>query len=188
MKKIFKILVVACLATLSVAPLVAQETEKPKAPLEIPQHEFGVSYGAFPCVLLMPFFDISYISINLEYHYNFNSRHSISTILNVGFRSNPNDYKNNNPWTVINPQIGYRYTYLQRNNFMMYLSLSVGGNFFYSKFFDLHDPVWHYSAGYHFSPLGFMFGKKHCLTIEIGFGYQGLLKIGYNYKFNKRKK
>ena len=39
----------------------------------------------------------------------------------------------------------------------------------------------------HFNPIGISIGNNHAFCAELGFGTQGLLKIGYMYKFNNHK-
>jgi hypothetical protein len=37
--------------------------------------------------------------------------------------------------------------------------------------------------GYHLTAFGFQCGKKGAVIAELGFGYKGVLNIGFNYKF-----
>lgn len=82
-----------------------------------------------------------------------------------------------------------RYNYISNPKFRMYFGLAAG----YITVQAKSEPVKGsgYKAekgntgqfGYHITGLGFRYGKKAAVIGELGFGYKGILNIGFNYQF-----
>jgi hypothetical protein len=218
MKKIksIKIVIVSLLMCLcNLLPIQAQQIELPLNP---PKHSINFSVGAWPLigiwaapgttlmdlpVHLMEHRDRggygdyswnSYLSPSLtfQYHYHFNSKHAIGASTTWAFRHiTENDgaaYKKGNEHYLA-PQFSYRYTYYQKNNLALYLTVNVGLTFYIQDKIlmtkNQKDNFW-IMTNIHVNPIGISIGNKHAFCAELGFGTQGTLKIGYMYKFNNR--
>jgi len=173
MKKIITILLITITAT----TVHAQETSTSEQ--NFYKHEIGVSYGILPSVLLLPALNFSAMTLNFDYTYNFNKKHAITALLTY-YQSFLKKWEN---VYYIAPQIGYKYTYLQTNNFTFFLTVAVGVQLLYIEpndgFFQGFVPMF----AYQISPLCFSIGKKHNFDLGLGLGSQGILKLGYRYKF-----
>lgn len=83
-------------------------------------------------------------------------------------------------------QFGYNVHYYTTEKVTLYSSLFVGFTTYY--YGDLY-PVEDKHSGYSFAPslhvnfLGLSVGKNNAATFELGYGTQGVLKFGYNYRF-----
>jgi hypothetical protein len=141
------------------------------------KHEVGVSIGAFPVVAITP--SLTY-SINTNYYYNFNEKHSIGCSA-AGTVFQPNA-KNTNIESWIAAQLNYRFSYFRKGSLSLYLTASCG---FQSIFTD--NDYFATLPAYLISPIGISMGSHHNTVIEIGYGTQGIIKIGYQYKFNSNK-
>jgi hypothetical protein len=82
-----------------------------------------------------------------------------------------------------------RYSYISNPKFRMYSGLAAG----YITVQAKSEPVKGsgYKAekgntgqfGYHLTGFGFRYGKKAAVVAELGFGYKGILNVGFNYRF-----
>jgi hypothetical protein len=90
---------------------------------------------------------------------------------------------------ALNMGVSARYNYISNPKFRMYFGLAAG----YITVQAKSEPVKGsgYKAekgntgqfGYHITGLGFRYGKKAAVIGELGFGYKGILNIGFNYQF-----
>ena len=82
-----------------------------------------------------------------------------------------------------------KYSYISNPKFRMYSGLAAGYNTIQANF----DPEKGSTSkatkgnkgafGYHLTAFGFRYGKKAAVLAELGFGYKGIINIGFNYKF-----
>ena len=74
-----------------------------------------------------------------------------------------------------------KYSYISNPKFRMYSGLAAGYNTIQANF----DPEKGNKGafGYHLTAFGFRYGKKAAVIAELGFGYKGILNVGFNYKF-----
>jgi hypothetical protein len=151
-----------------------------------PKYEIGVSYGLFPIFYTMPVvnkFTLACPNLNYSYMYNFNAKHAIGTTISFLFSTyEPPDFEDR--IFMFSQQLQYKYTYLRKKKMSLYFSISAG-----FLLVDSYDNIksffwgrW-YFLSYQVDFLGISFGKKHNGIVELGWGNQGCLKIGYSYKF-----
>jgi hypothetical protein len=175
----------------------------------IPKHELSVSYGAFTQPVLIPifynlFYPVVLGGVNVEYFYDFNKTHSIgialstsSDILNRNrFASfelfTTEDYIKKHPyilkrWGLYNSvQFGYRISFPKKGKCTFYSSVFAGlciATVFHPAKEDVKQTSASPLPSFHFTVLGISTGTKNIANIEFGLGTQGILKIGYSYKF-----
>lgn len=81
-----------------------------------------------------------------------------------------------------------KYSYISNPKFRMYSGLAGGYNIIQANF----DPEKGSTSkatkgnkgafGYHLTAFGFRYGKKAAVVAELGFGYKGIINIGFNYQ------
>jgi len=81
-----------------------------------------------------------------------------------------------------------KYSYISNPKFRMYSGLAGGYNTIQANF----DPEKGSTSkatkgnkgafGYHLTAFGFRYGKKAAVVAELGFGYKGIINIGFNYQ------
>ena len=81
-----------------------------------------------------------------------------------------------------------KYSYISNPKFRMYSGLAAGYNTIQANF----DPEKGSTSkatkgnkgafGYHLTAFGFRYGKKAAVVAELGFGYKGIINIGFNYQ------
>jgi hypothetical protein len=175
MKKIFLSIIVLLLT----ANIFAQEITSSPPKVEMLKHEVGLSIGMIPEILVWPVFTYS---LNFEYMYNINNKHSIGCVLSgttyflgesgflpVGYLQKKSEFF----WWVA-PQIKYKMIYHTSIYCSLYFSLSGGVQ------------IPNLAFAYQFNPIGITIGSKHAANIELGYGTQGIVKIGYRYQFNSK--
>jgi hypothetical protein len=188
--------------------MFAQEITAPAPAQEYYKHEIGVSYGAFAQPMLIPFpFNFKYPtilgSLNFDYYYHFNKKHSIGVALSL-----TSDYFNTHKylshafgdeekypylkerWSIYSAlQLGYKMNYATVRNISFYFSIFAGLNISYNFYPSSMEDVPYFNCwihpAIHLTMLGMTIGKTNCTTIELGLGTQGILQIGYIYKFNQ---
>jgi hypothetical protein len=174
------VLLILLFLTVSVSAQESNQEATTAATPDLYKHEIGGSYGLFPPIGLTPIFDVysfSLINLNLKYYYNFNRNNAIGGTLTTLIA--PNKKVNSNVGVMLSPQILYKITYLREKIVAIYSSISIG----------VQIAVGYYVfIAYQVDILGISIGKKHNLIIELGYGTQGIFKLGYNYKFNKKIK
>jgi hypothetical protein len=161
----------------------------------LPKHEIGVSYGFMPLVyLIAPVifnkFTLTRINFNYSYMYNFNTKHSIGTTISFLFSTYvpPDDHMKT---MSISQQFQYKYTYKRKKNISMYFAIGAG---FIIEDTEVDKVEYNILSGflsgrmywlsYQVDFFGISFGKeRHNGFVELGWGNQGSLKIGYKYKF-----
>lgn len=81
-----------------------------------------------------------------------------------------------------------KYSYISNPKFRMYSGLAAGYNTIQANF----DPAKGSTSkatkgnkgafGYHLTAFGFRYGKKAAVVAELGFGYKGIINIGFSYQ------
>ncbi|MDR3047405.1 MAG: hypothetical protein LBU51_07320 [Bacteroidales bacterium] len=168
MKKIFLSIIVLLLT----ANIFAQEINSSPPKAEMLKHEVGGSIGAFPIIIIYPTISSSF---NFSYFYHFNNRHAIGGSISF------------NPFTLgekygygFSAELNYRFSFFRTELFYLYLSISAG-----FQFGLIHNSNWGFIA-FQFMPIGINIGKEHSAFAEIGYGSQGIVKMGYRYRFNSK--
>jgi hypothetical protein len=170
----------------------------------------GVSYGALAQPMMFHSFvhlknPIVLGSLNLEYYYNFNKKHSIGAAFSVTsdcfnqhkwrsitnhYVGSENTYESEKGAAFFSIQLGYRFTFFSKNNISLYSSVFSGLGIrvisFHNIYYDRIGLSEKYLLTGHLTFLGMTIGKKNCVNIELGLGAQGILQIGYKYKFNSK--
>lgn len=175
-------------------------------------HEVGFSYGCLPMSIFslyphsMDFWSDGWDEVsgsfkakpwvnclNFHYSYHFNRFHSIIVTGNWFIMQHGN---HSYTWTpllkhhhLLGLQVGYGITYFTKGIVSLYSTANVG------FIVDLGTPqvgipnhlvqglrkdIW---PEFHVCLLGVRLGKSNAANFELGFGTQGMLKMGYNYKF-----
>jgi hypothetical protein len=192
--------------------ITAQESTSPLK--DFSKHEIGISAGAFPVIGIFykyswPVdFDLlghyyyqdrgdgrylkSYLigAFSFEYKYNFNYRHALGIIVSWACRKRDvhlSEIKigTDNYFAL---QAGYRFTYKRFEKLSLYSALYAGATFYLQDKDLMNDDqksnFWVYPS-LHIALFGVSVGKKNAANFEVGFGTQGLIKVGYCYKFGK---
>ena len=175
-------------------------------------HEVGVSYGCLPISIFslyphsMDFWSDGWDEVaesfnpkpwvsclNLHYSYHFNRFHSIIVTGNwFVMQHKSNSYS----WTpllkyhhLVGLQVGYGITYFTKGVVSLYSTANVGfvvdlgtPEVFASDYrvYGLRPEIW---PEFQVCLLGIRLGKANAANFELGFGTQGMLKIGYDYRF-----
>jgi hypothetical protein len=142
-------------------------------------------------------------NFNFQYQHHFNKRHSVGMITSYLLRIYRVGSVNNREFIAQNHYLtfqgNYRYTYKRYNNCSLYSAFSLGV-VLYSidskikedmlskpalvfKNPEPNDPTTFLSPSAHLTLLGLRIGKTNASQIELGFGTQGILKVGYSYQF-----
>ena len=167
-----------------------------------PKHEIGMSCGLFsaPILIPLPYLPCVIPNFNLDYHYNFNVKHSIgvsysistdfpfplSKWINKSYIDEYPDTKNLFTSSIFNSlQIGYRINFLKAGKFTFYSSFFAGVNLVCYDIKNKEKLDLLILPSLHVTPLGFAYGQQNTLNFEVGIGTRGLLIIGYHYHFNK---
>ena len=150
-------------------------------------------------------------TLTFNYQYHFTSKHSIgftfswlgrhiqSYLKDISYGTMPG-IRNDN--ILINSTgwehdftlcANYRFTYYNKNALSLYTGIHVGvGLGFIER--KLLLPA-EYNLGFNsyaflgmqLTALGIEVGKTHAFISELGFGVQGIIKVGYRYKFNSKR-
>lgn len=136
-------------------------------------------------------------AFNLHYFYNITRKHSLgavlsTTLLNVTIPRSEKTYKGINTYITLNAT--YRFTYKSFPNIDFYLGVGLGATFGIEakEINEFVKTVWNndkWTRRFFVGPsvqltlLGMRVGKANAANIELGFGPEGILKIGYSYKF-----
>ena len=136
-------------------------------------------------------------AFNLHYFYNITCKHSVgavlsTTLLNVTIPQSIKTYRGINTYMTLSAT--YRFTYKCFPNIDFYIGVGFGATFGieakeineYVKTVWLGDDI---TRRFFVGPtaqltlLGMRVGKANAANIELGFGPEGILEIGYLYKF-----
>ena len=92
-------------------------------------------------------------------------------------------------------QGNYRYTYYRKNNISLYFGIHYGAVLCVRDKKILPKETIHHLFGYerndryylnpafHLNAFGIDIGRKNMFNMELGIGTQGIIKVGYKYKF-----
>jgi len=193
--------------------MTAQESTSPLK--DFSKHEIGISAGAFPVIgifykyepfwgpLYVPFLGFghyyclenytqSYLigTFSFEYKYNFTSRHAFGITASWACRKVEEHLEEikigTDNYFVL--QAGYRFTYKRFEKLSLYSALYAGATFYLQDKELMNDDqksnFWVYPS-LHLALFGISVGKKNAANFEVGFGTQGMIKVGYCYKFGK---
>lgn len=141
-------------------------------------------------------------SVNLQYHYYFNRHSALDIDVSWAMYKHhnmiavENRYKYGNEYLhFISAQIGYRVHYLHKEKVTLYSSVYLGGTIYYiGTLWDYYDirtgefigaarPVMTLNPALQINFIGFRVGKHNAANIELGFGTQRILNVGYSRKF-----
>ncbi|MDR3046295.1 MAG: hypothetical protein LBU51_01620 [Bacteroidales bacterium] len=183
MKKVFLSIIVLLLT----ANIFAQEITSSPPKAEMLKHEVGVSIGAISVFAHIP---IVTPAINFSYYYNFNAKHSLGCLFSIVPFYGGNAWLQDNAGCWFAPELSYRFTYYRSTVCSFYLAVSVGAQLGFTSALE-HGNI--NANGFIFAPVGYQLdlfgikiGKIHSTIIELGYGTQGIIKIGYKYNFNSK--
>lgn len=150
--------------------------------------------------------EIFFGSINLQYHLYFNKLHSFDVNLSWSAikHTEPDIYVRhyayrNNYVHYLGIQAGYSIHFFNTEKISLYSSIYLGATLFLigdGAYYE--DGINHFTEvpnnyplknlrdlcfDFQINYLGIRIGKHNAANIELGYGSQGLLKIGYSYKF-----
>jgi hypothetical protein len=189
MKKTILALLIAFLAT------AAKAQEGTTSMQEFPKHEIGVSCGLFATPLIIPMYQGLFPSLNLSYYYNFNKKHAIGATLSSFYgavyylKGYHKDDSFKYEGIILSPLVNYRISYCQKKAISLFSVIS----FTWKIPIGLKDnwvvDVMAPFPAIHVTFLGMRIGnQKDAATIEVGYGTQGSVILGYTHKFiNKNK-
>ena len=92
-------------------------------------------------------------------------------------------------------QGNYRYTYYRKNNVSLYFGIHYGAvlcirdkdilpkETLHLFMTTISNDRYYLNPAFHLTALGIDIGTKHIFNMELGIGTQGILKIGYKYKY-----
>ena len=135
-----------------------------------------------------------YGSLTFNYQYHFSKKHSIGFdvswlgryISNYTSKSDMRETVNAKGWeNFFTLCANYRFTYFNRNNISLYTALHFGValGVIERKLLFSEEPATYFVTALQITGLGIEAGYPHAFISELGFGAQGLIKIGYRYKF-----
>ncbi|MDR3046281.1 MAG: hypothetical protein LBU51_01540, partial [Bacteroidales bacterium] len=81
----------------------------------------------------------------------------------------------------IAPQINYKLSYCHIDKITLYGFISIGFHV------GSIDQLFGFAPAFQITPFGFKYGKRHCISVEIGYGVHGIITCGYHYNFNSKK-
>jgi hypothetical protein len=129
-------------------------------------------------------------AFSMEYKYNFTSRHAAGITVSWACRKRDVHLREIKTGTdnYFVLQAGYRFTYKRFKKLSLYSALYAGATFYLQDKQLMNDEqksnFWVYPS-LHLTLFGISVGKKNAADFEVGFGTQGLIKVGYCYKFGK---
>ena len=159
------------------------------------KHDIGVSCGLFAAPIIIPMYHGLFPSLNLSYYYNFNKHHAIGITLSsfyggvYYFKEYHKDYNFLFEGIILTPQISYRISYCQKKIISLFSAVSLGWKIPIGiKDNWAIDEMATFPA-IHVSIIGMRIGNQQdAFTVEIGYGTQGSVILGYTHKFINNKK
>ncbi len=138
-----------------------------------------------------------YGCLTLNYQYHFTKKHSIGFtaswlgryISNYTMKPTTGELVDAKGWdNIFTLCINYRFTYYSKDAVSLYtgIHLGFGMGFIERKLLFKSESSFYAMPGIQVTGFGIEAGKTHAFVSELGLGCQGLLKIGYRYKFNNR--
>ncbi|MBR4135550.1 MAG: hypothetical protein IKU03_03965 [Bacteroidales bacterium] len=137
-------------------------------------------------------------AFNFHYFYNITRKHSVgavvsTTLLKVTIPTSSRDYRGINTYMTLNAT--YKFTYKSFPNIDFYLGVGIGATFGIEakEINEFTRTIWLGDDGitdrFFVGPtaqltlLGMRVGKAKAANIELGFGPEGILEVGYSYNF-----
>lgn len=135
-----------------------------------------------------------YGSLTANYQYHIKKKHSIGGTFSWLGRYITNYTRNQETGEIIDAKgwdnsfslcANYRFTYYNKNAVSLYTALHLGITIVQieKKLLLASEKSAYCMAALQVTGLGIEAGKTHAFIAELGFGCQGLLKVGYRYKF-----
>lgn len=135
-----------------------------------------------------------YGSLTFNYQYYFTKKHSIGFtaswlgrhISSYTMKPTTSEIINAKGWdNIFSLCINYRFTYYSKEAVSLYtgVHLGFGMGFIERKLLFESESSFYALPALQITGFGIEAGKKHAFIAELGFGCQGLMKIGYRYKF-----
>ncbi len=132
--------------------------------------------------------------LTFNYQYHFTKKHSIGFtaswlgryITNYTSKLRTNEVINTKGWeNIFTLCVNYRFTYYHKNTISLYTGIHVGFGlkFIEQKLLFITEKSIYLMPGIQVTGFGIEAGKRHCYVGELGFGSQGVIKMGYRYKF-----
>lgn len=133
-------------------------------------------------------------AFTFNYQYHFNKKHSLGVttswlgryISNYTTKPDTDEIINSNGWdNTFSICLNYRFTYYSKGIISMYTSIYFGVAIkqIEKKLLFASEKGTYWITALQITGFGIEAGKKHAFIAELGFGCQGLVKIGYRYKF-----
>jgi len=207
-KYYFKLLMAIAILLFATNEGFSQETQTPKTP-KLKKHEFNVSVGIFPIPLnpinlvyenfyfsgyYFGFYNkpeyTSYsipFSFNFSYYYNFSSKYSlgINGVYSLKKTESLLSTKYGINIHVYSLFISNKFTYINKDNLSLYSSVGIGINYTNRlgkrESFSFTGHTNYIFPDIHICLLGLNFAKSKVLNMEIGYGAQGIFKVGVNF-------
>jgi len=158
------------------------------------KHEIGVSCGLFATPIIIPTYHGLFPSLNLSYYYNFNKHHAIGVTLSsfyggvYYFKEYHQVYNFQFEGIILSPQINYRVSYCQKKAISLYSVLSLGWKIPIGFKDNWVVETMATFPALHVTLIGMRIGnQKDALNIEVGYGTQGSVILGYTHKFSSKK-
>lgn len=135
-----------------------------------------------------------YGCLTFNYQYHFTQKHSIGFtaswlgryISNYTMKPHTGEIVNAKGWdNIFTLCINYRFTYYTKDAISLYTGIHLGAGIGFIErklLFEAEGSVY-MMPGIQITGFGIEAGKTHAFMTELGFGSQGLIKMGYRYKF-----
>jgi len=139
-------------------------------------------------------------SVNLQYHCHFNKHNALDLHLSWAMYMHRQTVAVENKYYYLNQdlhfvtiQLGYSVHYYTSDKLSLYSSIYLGGTVYcigdlgkgkpnYPAY-DIDTDVATLKPAVHVNFIGARIGKRNAANIEVGFGTQGVLKLGYSCHF-----
>ncbi|NLJ82462.1 MAG: hypothetical protein GX330_04985 [Bacteroidales bacterium] len=135
-----------------------------------------------------------YGALTINYQYHFTKKHSLGFattwlgryVTNYTARAKFEETIDAKGWdNVFSFYSNYRFSYFSKENLSIYTGICIGlaVNVIQRKLLLSTEKNAYYVLAFQATGFGIEAGKKHCYVGELGFGSQGVIKMGYKYKF-----
>lgn len=135
-------------------------------------------------------------TFSLSYRYHFTPRQSLGIVTTLLFSKIEDKDKNlSGTFTYLSLQPQYRVTYKHFDHCALYFSVALGVTVriasnddlsywdTYREGYTLDYGSLHFAPASHITFLGISLGDENNANLELGFGTQGLLNVGYSRRF-----
>ncbi|HPS71270.1 MAG TPA: hypothetical protein PLM70_03395 [Bacteroidales bacterium] len=156
---------------------------------EYNKHEFSIAIGAVPIPaspynLVLEFLTLDswfgsddqyvpMIALDLSYVNNIRKKYGLGVSFSYSLKKSSYCIIEGNSLNLFSLFFINKFTYIKKPNFTMYSKASIGIDYYLEEHSFLPD--------LHLCLIGFSFGQKVAILTEIGYGTQGIFKLGVQF-------